>query len=99
MNITGFSRVFLSQQKAEIVLKEYNGIKETMEKLKLENPTVRVNVRKKDCRLIPNNIEFKIYNNEEPTIYNVHSQDVEKIIQFINRERGNLIKEINDKAS
>ena len=98
MNITGFSRVFLSQQKAEIVLK-VKWDKETMEKLKLENPTVRVNVRKKDCRLIPNNIEFKIYNNEEPTIYNVHSQDVEKIIQFINRERGSLIKEINDKAS
>ena len=98
MNITGFSRVFLSQQKAEIVLK-VKWDKETMEKLKLENPTVRVNVKKKDSRLIPNNVEFRIYDNEEPTIYFVHNEDVTKIIQFINRERGNLIKHINEKAS
>ncbi|WP_456364080.1 hypothetical protein [Priestia aryabhattai] len=99
MKITGFSRVFiLPHNKADIVLK-VKWDKETMEKLKLVNPTVRVSVKKKDCRLVSSDVQFRIYDNEKPTPYFVHDDDVVKIYQFINKRRENLIKDINERVS
>lgn len=78
---------------ADVILKvEWN--KETMEKLKLVNPTICIRVGL-DGKFNKNNIEIMIKDNGCATNYWIHEEDVPKISSFLENSREEIVERIN----